>query len=73
MLPTIAKIEKQAKYSLVDEWIKNGACIYVYIYISIGPLVSPKKKKRILPYIRHNMDLPRGHDAKKISQSVKCF
>lgn len=41
--------------------------MYMHLYWAI----SLKKEEKIS--ICHNMDLPGGHYAKKISQSVKCF
>ena len=41
---TIAKMWKQPKYPLIDEWIKKMWYVYVYTYICITPLLNRKNK-----------------------------
>ena len=48
---TIAKIWKQPKCSLIDEWIKQLWNIYTVEYYLVI------KKKKILPFVTVEMDL----------------
>ena len=61
---TFAKIRKQPKYSLVDEWIKQLWDIYTMeFYLAV-------KKKKILPFATIWMDLE-NIMLTEISQSEK--
>ena len=61
----IAKIWKQLKCPLMDEWIKKMWWIYIY-YINTDKeiLLSKKKKKHLNLTICNNIDKSRGYYSK---------
>ena len=54
---TIAKIWKQSKCPLTDEWINKMWHIYIYIYIYKMEYYPTIKKNVILPFAETWMDL----------------
>ena len=59
-LSTIAKLWKEPKYPLTDEWVKNKLYIYnlyIYIYVYIYIYILVIKKNEILPFATIWMEL----------------